>query len=317
MSTLYLATNAEVLADRLAANIDQQQRAGDIFTPTQIVVPNPYLGKWLRLRLARQHGIAINLQFGYLESTLWNMLRTVDPRTHEVKPELLDGDIYRLLVLSVLLGEDEPNLTGLRHYFKGEGDPQSRRSWRRAWHLADKLGNLIRDYEYHRQEALIQPWIKNELVFGRIGGLTPRRLSLREFEKGQYAVFDHIIRLKGGKRALLNEKAGKNYKTLPQYAMEVLEVLQTKPRGESSSRAGLPVGGTLHLFGLSQISSLHVQTLRWLGAFFDLRLYHLNPLASRLSGQYAPRDEIRAVADRFRMRNDSENDGLAPRRAGG
>ncbi len=313
MSTLYVATSPEALADKLAANIDQQQRAGDIFTATQIVVPNPYLGKWLRLRLARQHGVAINLQFGYLESTLWNMLRAVDPRDHDIEPELLDGDIYRLLVLSVLLGEDEPNLAGLRHYFKGEDDPQSRRSWRRAWHLADKLGNLIRDYEYHRQDALIQPWINNELVIGRSGEPTPRRSPLQEFEKGQYAVFDHIIRLKVGKRSQLNEKAGKNYKTLPQYAMEVLEVLHAKPRGEYSNPAGLPVGSTLHLFGLSQISALHVHTLRWLGACFDLRLYHLNPLASRLSSQHAPCDEIHAVADRFRIRNDPEAGGIKSR----
>jgi len=293
MSILYLATCPERLATQLAESLDQQGRDGDPMVPGHIVVPNQQLGQWLRFWLARRHGIAINLRFHFLENILGDMLRSVDPRTHEAAPELLDADTYRLFVLAVLLGENDPALSSLRNYFQGESAIPSRSSWRRAWHLADLLGNFIRDYEYHRQETLIQPWIQKKPVL--MG--TPKE----GFEIAQQAVFDHIIRLPDGMRALLNDKMGRNFKTLPQYAMEVLETLQNSPQAEnkSSNSDNLPLGGTLHLFGLTQISALHGNTLRWLGQYFDLRLYHFNPLVSRLHSHSKAKD-ITEVADHFR-----------------
>ena len=276
MSTLYLATDPVVLAVRLADLLDQEMQAGNPLVPARIVVPNRHLGKWLRLWLARRQGIAINLRFVFLENVLWDMLRAVDPRAHEAQPELLDADLYRLLVLSVLFGEDERELAPLHDFFRGDGDPHARGPARRAWQLADLLGKLIRDYEYHRQDSLIQPWLQDRL------GLDDQHATL---EKSQRAVFQHIVRLPDGKRALLSEGTGRNFKTLPQYAMEVLEVLTATPthRKNDLPRAEtLTLRSTVHLFGLTQISPLHVSTLRWLGRFFDLRLYHLNPLVARL-----------------------------------
>src|ERR1700677_3240723 len=109
MSTLYLSTHVEALAQRLAQHIDQQTRTGDFFEPRTIVVPHRAVGQWLRLWLARQHGIAMNLRVLFLEASLWEMLREVDPRPQDPAPELLDGDRYRLLVLNVLAQEaDRP-----------------------------------------------------------------------------------------------------------------------------------------------------------------------------------------------------------------
>src|SRR5688572_737610 len=121
MSRLYLATDPVPLAAELARAIEDQVRRGEPFATTTVVIPNRYLGKWLRLWVARQHGVAINLRFVFLESALWEMLRTLDPRFGPPRlqqletsrpecegypaiegPELLDATAYRLLVLSVL-----------------------------------------------------------------------------------------------------------------------------------------------------------------------------------------------------------------------
>src|SRR5262245_39319879 len=161
MSSLYLATDPRTLAVRLADLLDRAVRAGDPFQPATIVIPNRYLRNWLRLFLARNQGIAVNLRFTYLEQAIWDMLRQVDPRDHAAEPEMLDGEHYRLLVLSALLESDDPDLAPFRRYL-GE-QPWTRRSWRRAWQLANRLSGLIRDYEYHRQDALIQPWIMGKL----------------------------------------------------------------------------------------------------------------------------------------------------------
>src|SRR5262249_13687888 len=57
----------------------------------------------------------------------------------------------------------------------------------------------------------------------------------------------------------------------------------------------------------TQISSMHIHVLRWLGERYDLRLYHLNPLLGRLAGLPASRTGARvamqALAQRFRAAN--------------
>ena len=110
MSILYLASDPRSLADTLADELDRHSKEGDFFVPTTIVVPNRYLRKWLRLWLARRLKIAINLKFEYLEDALWQLLQKVDPRRASSPAEPIDKNIYRLMVLSVLLQEKEPPL---------------------------------------------------------------------------------------------------------------------------------------------------------------------------------------------------------------
>jgi exonuclease V gamma subunit len=263
MSTLYLATDADRLAAQLVELLDRESQAADLFAPVTIVVPNRYLGQWLRLRLARQMGIAVNLRFLYLENALWELLRAVDPREHPSPPELLDHDHYRLMVLA-LLWEDGPELGPLRSYLTRDGH-EGRNFWRRSWRLADRLARFIRDYEYHRQDALIQKWLKHELGYPEAAAI----------EKSQREIFERIVRLPDGKRALLEQATGKVLKTLPQYAMEVMEHVQGGQAGKPDLR-----GRMVHLVGITQISALHVKTLHWLSGHYDLRFYHLNPLAT-------------------------------------
>lgn len=281
MSTIYLATDPLALAEELAGHMDGQLRGGDAFETIQVVVPNRYLGKWLRLWLASKRGIAINLKVSYLEQAIWEMLRDVDPRQHDIEPELLDADSYRLLVLAALLGEDDPELAPLTRYIDHEKLGLSRSACRRAWGLADRLSGLIRDYEYHRQETLIQPWISH--LIGK--AQHPKELS--EYERSQRAIFQRIVRSPGGKRDLLNLATAGNRKTLPQYAMEVamLPNLHTQQVSRNA---------VWHLFGITQMSTLHTHTLRWLGEFFDFRLYHLNPLVSAL-GKSATQKAIESI----------------------
>src|SRR5438445_8715629 len=113
MSILYLASELQSLAVRLADVLLHSEQRGDFFAPVTVVVPNRYLRKWLRLFLARRLGISTNLRFLDLEDALWELLRELDPRTHPAAPEPLDENAYRLLVLSVLLEDREPSLAAL------------------------------------------------------------------------------------------------------------------------------------------------------------------------------------------------------------
>lgn len=282
MSTLYLGTDQIALAERLASLLDDEARTGDMFRPVTIVVPNRYLGKWLRLWLARTRGIAINLRFLYLEQALWELLREQDPRPHDRPLELIDQEGYRLMVLSVLLEENGPHeLEPLRQYIQGDG-PAGRDTERRAWQLADRLARLIRDYEYHRQDALIQKWLRRELGY-------PAADAVAHIEKSQREVFHQIIKLPDGKREKLCAATNKLHKTLPQYAMEMMELAPPVKAGPRP---------TIHLFGTTQISTLHLRALRWLGERYDLRLYHLSPLVGLLPSSLT-QESLRELSGRF------------------
>ncbi|MCI0376600.1 MAG: exodeoxyribonuclease V subunit gamma, partial [Gemmataceae bacterium] len=309
MSVLYLAAEPVALAERLALDLDRQSKKADPFVPARIVVPNRNLAKWLRLWLARRDGVAVNLRFYYLENALFEMLRALDPRAYvgqagslTFEPEFLDADHYRLLVLSVLLGDDSRELAPFQRYLERDGAVLSRRARRRAWQLADRLASLIRDYEYHRQDALIQPWIKKQLTLQDHGEF------LASLEKSQRAIFLRIIEEKTGKRALLNQVAGRNLKTLPQYAMELADLFGA---GAVAAQAP-PSHRTWRLFGITSISALHVDTLHWLGGHFDIHCYYLNPLTARLPQTPCAAD-LAALAVQMREPSAAADEGaLAP-----
>jgi exodeoxyribonuclease V gamma subunit len=280
MSQLFLSADADLLADRLLEEIAARRAVADPFEPVSIVVPNRFVQQWLKFRIARAWGVAIHLQFTFLEQALWDWLREIDPRSHPQAPELLDGECYHLLALSILWNDSDAPLAPLQAYF--EKGTHSRLGCRRAWQLAGRLASLIRDYEYHRQESLIQPWLDDRDI--------DIPTHWREREAAQRALFRGVTDVRTGRRALLNRGLKRNFKTLPQYVMEFLHDVRDYR---------LPRPRHIHLFGLSQISPLHLAALELLGTFHDWRIYHLNPLTGRLRG--APSvDNLRELAARYR-----------------
>lgn len=292
MGTIYLSHDLRTLADQLAKDVDFAANFTDFFAPTRIVVPNRYLRKWLRLQLARSLGVAINIKFETLETALWNLFRETDPHEAATPAEPLDVNRYRLMVLSVLLEDGHPDLESLERYLRLGKEAWSRLSCRRAWRLADRFGQLIRDYEYARQDALIQPWLERRM------GLPSPGLFHRNMERTQRALFAAITREPDGRRALLNRLGEKNYKTFPQYAMERMLA------GDEPKKPG----GTIHFFGFLDLSPLHGRSIAWLGKCFDIRVYHWNMLAGRLQTPINAESVNELIAS-FRSSQDGCNSG--------
>ncbi len=285
MSKLYVASDSGALVDRLANDIDASARAGDMFAPTRIVVPNRQLKKWLRLQLARRLDVAINIEFHLLEDALWLLLRETDPHAEVAPPEAIDDNTYRLMVLAILLETADPSLEPLRRYGHLDGPALSRLSCRRAWFLADELGVLIRNYEYERQDALIQPWLMNRAASLGPGGFA------HAMEAAQRTLFHHITREPDGRRALLNRFGERNGKTLPQYAME---------RMTAPGRV-MPNGSVVHFFGLAHLGDLHLRTIAWLGDAIDIRFHCLSSLAARIDETLPLRDTIVELRQRIQQ----------------
>src|SRR4029077_20603833 len=120
--------------------------------------------------------------------------------------------------------------------------------WRRLWQLGGRLAALLRDYEYHRQQPLILKWLHQKDGYPEAD---PTELRL---ERAQRALFARIVDEPDGLRARLGNALHKLAKSLPQYAGEVQEQRQFRK---------LEARPALHLFGLTQISWLHVHALRW------------------------------------------------------
>jgi exodeoxyribonuclease V gamma subunit len=265
-STLYLGTDHETLTDRLVSRLAEPGL--DPFVPATVVVPNRYLAKWLRLRIARQQGVAINLNIeSFLEHFLWQRFRELDPRPHPLPLQLLSDADYQLMLVATLLDDQGAGAERPLHEYLGARGTQPRRAyWRRLWQLGGRLAALLRDYEYHRQETLILPWLRGN------DGYPAAPASELRLERAQRALFERIIREPDGVRARLGQALHKLAKSLPQYAGEIQELPQLRP---TESR------GPLHIFGLTQISWLHVNALRWLGRHYDLHFYYRNPLVGR------------------------------------
>ncbi|TMQ30245.1 MAG: exonuclease V subunit gamma, partial [Planctomycetota bacterium] len=158
MSTLYLGTDLESLAGKLAEV--SESSGADLFAPLTVAVTSPFLGKWLRLWLARKLGVVLNVQFIPLEQAMWEMLKALDKREHALPLALVDEEQYRLMILAALLDPEAAGkeLAPLRDYLQREEGAPPRDFCRRAWQLAGRLAGLIRNYEYHRQYVLIQKW---------------------------------------------------------------------------------------------------------------------------------------------------------------
>ncbi|HYG73681.1 MAG TPA: exodeoxyribonuclease V subunit gamma [Planctomycetota bacterium] len=287
-STLFISTDLATPAAALCASLAREDAScANPFVPANIIVPNASLKSWLNLHLAREQGIAINLRIRYLEKALWEIFAQLGGTQPSAPLRELDHERYRMLIVSVLL---DPSAGGsalkpIRDYL-AEPDPASRQYCRRVWDVADRIARLIRDYEYHRQDEFIQRWLRDEPA------LNGADADDRALELCERALFLMVAK-PGGLRDTLSKAENAAYKTLPQFANEVIE--------GGSLRKDIQPQRPVHLFGLSQISTYHVRVLRWLGQHLELRLYHINPLAGCVAEELSRGDKhsaLRRVAER-------------------
>jgi exonuclease V gamma subunit len=290
-STLCISTDLETPARLLVDSLCAEEKDFDPLLPAQIIVPNAGVKAWLHLHLARAQGVAINLRIQYLESALWNIFQELSEDAAAPLEEL-EQERYCLLILSVLLDENAggKDLKPIRDYLQ-KPDLNARQYCRRLWDTASSMARLIRDYEYHRQDEFIINWLDNKPA------LSGASDELRAWERCERALF-LLVAKPGGLRDILSAAENKSFKTLPQFANEVIG------RGWPNKPPATLQGRPLHLFGLSQISTYHVRVLRWLGRHLDVRLYHTNPLAPRVAAAFSStggnaRDALQKVSADF------------------
>jgi len=150
---LYKSNRLENLAQRLAGNILRSPLSSP-FAAEQILVPAQGLAQWLKLELARRHGIAANLDLPFPRGFIFGLMQKVlspEARAGLIEPEALT---WRLMAkLDPLL--EQPAFREIRNYLAAPTDP------RRKFQLAERIAGLFDQYSVYRPEW-IDAWQRGQ-----------------------------------------------------------------------------------------------------------------------------------------------------------
>ncbi|MBC2743155.1 MAG: exodeoxyribonuclease V subunit gamma, partial [Desulfosarcina sp.] len=251
---LYFSNQLMPLADKLHENLMPKDASANILDPPVVIVPNMNLSKWLKLTLARKTAIFMNVEFQYLETGLWQMIRSLDPNPDPAS-ELLDSDSLKILLFFILMAPDReaPDLIPVNQYLRladgGErGDLEIR-----CWQLSEELARLFQEYEYHRSD-MVQRWLDD----------SPTTDPMEGCQKWIYRKMRVL-------KDQLDRSTDRPLRSMVEYAREVLFC------DTAGKRNGCHSLSRVHFFGLSQISPFHLQLLDRLKSCFEIHIYSLNP----------------------------------------
>ncbi len=150
MVRLVYSNRTEELLAELAARLRAQQNRDGALVPVRVVVPSASVEAYLRLGIARERGIAANLEFARLTAFAADVVGAVSG------VRLADAAALEAMALSLLLDDEalaHPELGPVRAYLRGGGDARDPMDMRRV-QLASRVGRLFEEYTYSRGDML-------------------------------------------------------------------------------------------------------------------------------------------------------------------
>src|SRR4051812_25834554 len=98
MIRLSYSNQTEELLRALAADLRAAGAQGrGLFDPTPLVVPNPQIETYVKLGVARENGVAANLQARYLRGHLARIVVATAPEVAVVERDTIEGELLLLL----------------------------------------------------------------------------------------------------------------------------------------------------------------------------------------------------------------------------
>ncbi|MBD3175884.1 MAG: hypothetical protein GF320_11935 [Armatimonadia bacterium] len=242
---LYTSTSLDDLADRLIEHLGTS--AADPFEPAWVIAPHRLTEAWLRRRVARQLGVAMNLRIDFPERGFWEAVALADPEPPAEDTQPLGRSELEMGVAAALATSpaDDEALRPLLGYLRGDGEPTGPRYWRRLWQISRRVVEGYLDYEQHLPD-MVKGWLRGQLT-----------RPTDALEAAQAELY---------RRLADDSQPGR---TLGRYAFEALPRIETRPDA-------LPA--ELHVFGLSLYSPLQIEILHTLAQVLTIRLYHAPPL---------------------------------------
>ncbi len=144
---LFTSNRLELLSHELAENF--RAPLPSPFQPEIIVVQSQGMARWLKLELAREHGICANCIFPFPKSFSRLIFASAFPDVAEesrFEPETLVWAILRELPTLLAKHEFEP----LKNYLGNDNDP------RKLFQLSDKIARLFDQYLVFRPEMILE-----------------------------------------------------------------------------------------------------------------------------------------------------------------
>ncbi|MCK4796824.1 MAG: exodeoxyribonuclease V subunit gamma, partial [Spirochaetes bacterium] len=259
--TFYFSNQIEILLNTLSDNITKESQAEeDPFYKPKIIVPNSNLKKWIQMKIAERDGVAINLDFLYLENGLSDILSRFEKGEKKACP--LNKQKLQLMVLAILLGDNKGNneLKPILNYFGGDSIDQTSQEYaRKAWQLSDRLARYFREYEYHR-EKMIEVWRGGNKLFYEDSNENEKQMEICQrviYKK----IFDN-----DGIRDKVCKKSKELLYTLPQFVNKI----DISNNNQKNSKI------RVHIFCFSQISTFHIKLILNLSNLVDFNIYQLN-----------------------------------------
>ncbi len=152
MLFLYQSNRLEQLGE-LFRGMTQAMPLADPFAAETVIVQSRGMGRWITLDLARQAGIAANIDFVLPAAFAWRLMQKVMPELPKKSAFVPEVLAWRLLALLPTL-QGEP-FGPVRHYLEG-GE-------RAAFELAGKIADIFDQYLVFRPDW-IRAWEAGELL---------------------------------------------------------------------------------------------------------------------------------------------------------
>ena len=237
---------SHILAQELKAT------AQDPFVKQWIVTQTEGMNSWLKQTIARENGIAANINFCKPNDIISEIYRkSIRSGKSIVNTEDIRWCIYGLLNHPDFLSK-YPNIS---NYYLGNDIKRIA--------LSDELADLFDQYQIYRHD-IIEEW--NDKI---INGEAP--------ETWQMWLWMNV-----------KIKLGEAYEDRVQMANSLVSAL-TDPEVQASVKRNIP---TLHLFGLAVITPYYLRIFHALAQFIDIHLYLVNPCPEHIWMDYSSEQQI-------------------------
>lgn len=184
-------TRIEDLATELVAELKAERSAKGRFEFLKVAVANPNLGNWLKMKvLAKEPGLSAGIEMPFLTEELERILRD----NSEPGLEIVSGRDYPLLILNILMKDGRNEFVPFCKYIKeqqykpGPLTIVSQREARRAVQLANRLGQIIDDYEATDYLPLLEEFKDKSEVYKGEQALVEAMKDVKSLRK----VFDGV-----------------------------------------------------------------------------------------------------------------------------
>ena len=235
MLHLHHSNKLENLMHSLLDMMERQR--GSVLKPTQILVQNPGMKRWLQQQISSAQGIAANLGFPLPSRFIWDIFQT---QFNDVEIQSnYDSEVLRWRILTVLERHlDAAELVALKPYLNANGKDIAR------FQLAEKLASLFDQYLVYRPH-MMSDW-EQKKIFETVS------------ETWQAALW-----------RMLRDQSDQPHRA------ELIKRLVTQIKSVKLNKEKLP--GHIYVFAISALSPLYKNVLSELSAFIEVHFFLLNP----------------------------------------